>query len=200
MPDVDKVNPDEVKPKFVQYHNEVPIYHEEPKKFSPDPTIIPRTENQDETILEPTTLTKRFEGTRILPDEVKPKEIQYNNDSVEHHEPVEFVPKEMKDYGVEHDDHTLEPTTEHVEAKDKINPDDVKAKPIQMMNESNDSSHDPLSVKDSKTENENIDPAVSTVIDRLNKAIDEFKSIEKTSLFGGDDDDPFNDKDDLTEY
>ena len=96
LPDVDKVNPEEVKPQFVKYHNEFPIYHQEPKKDSPDPTLIPKTEHLDETVLEPTTLTKRFEGTRILPDEVKPQEVRHFNESEDVVHKTEFEPKRCK--------------------------------------------------------------------------------------------------------
>ncbi|MBP7732288.1 MAG: roadblock/LC7 domain-containing protein [Caldisericia bacterium] len=209
LPDVDKVNPEEVKPTEVKWHNEVPIYHEEPKPQTPDPTIIPKTEHADETVLEPTTPTIRYNGTRTLPEEVKPKDIPLLNDSVEHPEPVEFEPKQMQDYGVEHDDHILEPQTEKLPDVDKVNPEDVKPTEVIHLNESeHDENHNSISEKElQKPEAEAvpaIDPKISNVIERLNIAINEFKTAEKSSLFGNNEanpnDDPFADKDDLTEY
>jgi predicted regulator of Ras-like GTPase activity (Roadblock/LC7/MglB family) len=207
LPKVENVNPEDVKSQFVLRHNETPIYHEEPKKETPDPTIIPKTEHHDETILEPTTQSIRYDGKIVLSEEVKAKDVTLANDSVEHHEPVEFEPKQMQDYGKEHDDHTLEPATEHLPEVDKVNPEDVKAEQVTLMNESeNHEDHESVSVKDAATDESDtkeykLDPNVSSVIDKLNKAIDEFKNVEKTSLFGPTDkDDPFADKDDLTEY
>ncbi len=203
IPAKDAVNPEEVKPQEVKWHNEVPIYHEEPKKDSPDPTIIPKTEHVDETVLEPTTLTKRYDGTRILPEEVKPVEVRRMNDSIEHHEPVEFQQKEMKEYGKTYEDHTLEPTTEKIEVE-QPNPDDVKPSPIIRAGEEDHAkaiefTSDRAKIDESAKQAE-IDPNVSSVLDRLNKAIDSFKNSEKNSLFDKDEADPFADKDDLTEY
>ena len=208
LPDVDKVNPDEVKPTEVKWHNEEPIYHEEPKPQTPDPTIIPKSEHADETVLEPTTPTIRYNGTRILPEEVKPTEVTLNNDSIEPHEPVKFEPKQMQDYGKEHDDHILEPQTEKLPDVDKVNPDEVKPTEVIHLNESeHDTSHDSISEKGLQKNDMNAEPAldskISNVIERLNIAINEFKTAEKSSLFGNEsntNDDPFADKDDLTEY